>query len=84
MAVTAFWQGFLCVLFLFLAGLADGPGVTAFLWLRPFGVNINLTIPLSFVLAVGLLFLGMHILVGPLCVPAVTAFLCKFATPSSR
>ena len=61
--------------------LARGPGLAAFLaGLRLFGVNINSTVPLPFVLALGLLLFGVHVLVGPPCVPAVTAFFCKFAT----
>ena len=60
------------VLLLFLAGL------------KLFGVNINLTVPLSFVLALGLLLFSVHVFVGPPCVPAVTAFFCKFATLLGR
>ena len=65
-------------------GLAGVPDVTAFSRLKPFGVNINLTVPLFFVLALGLLLFGVRVLVGPPCVPAVTAFLCKFATLLGR
>ena len=61
-------------------GLAGVPGVTALSQLRPFGASINLSAPFPFVLALRLLLFGVHVLVGPPCVPAVTAFFCKFAT----
>ena len=78
---------------LFFIKLADGlvfargpglAGLTAFFRLRPFDVNINLTVPFFFVLALKLLLFGVYIFIGPSCAPAVTAFFCKLATLLGR